>query len=150
MAGGSRVVVDYDVPVPMRDGTVLLADVYRPDGPGAWPALLQHTPYDKAAVSPTHTMFDVRRAVRSGYAVVVQDVRGRYASAGHFEPFAAELLDGHDTVEWVAGQPWCSGRVGMVGNSYVGAAQWGVGCRSRAPIENVPIGGWTINLAAAP
>ncbi len=122
MAGVSRVVVDYDVPVPMRDGAVLLADVYRPDGPGPWPALLQRTPYDKAAVSPTHIMFDVRRAVRRGYAVVVQDVRGRYASAGDFEPFATEMLDGYDTVEWVSAQPWCSGRVGLFGNSYVGTA----------------------------
>jgi hypothetical protein len=119
-----RVIIDHDVPVPMRDGTALLADLYLPDGPGPWPALLQRTPYNKAAGTAFSGMVDVRRAVRAGYAVVIQDVRGRYASAGDFEPFANESRDGYDTVEWVAAQPWCSGRVGMFGNSYVGATQW--------------------------
>jgi putative CocE/NonD family hydrolase len=119
-----RVVVEHDVAVPMRDGTELLADIYAPDGPGPWPTLLQRTPYNKAAISPSLAMVDVRRAARAGYAVVIQDVRGRYASPGDFEPFANEIDDGYDTVEWVAAQPWSSGRVGMFGNSYVGATQW--------------------------
>jgi hypothetical protein len=120
----SRASITYDVPVPMRDNLALLADIYLPDGDGPVPALLQRTPYNKAATSPTHVMFDIRRAVRAGYAVVVQDVRGRYASPGDFEPFANESNDGYDTVEWVAAQPWCDGQVAMFGNSYVGATQW--------------------------
>jgi hypothetical protein len=120
----SRSTVAYDVPVPLRDGTELLADLYLPEGLGPWPALLQRTPYDKAGSTAVHAMLNTRRAVRAGYAVVIQDVRGRYQSPGDFEPFANESRDGYDTVEWVAAQPWCNGRVGMWGNSYVGATQW--------------------------
>ncbi len=59
-----------------------------------------------------------------GYAVVVQDCRGRYASKGVFHPFHQELADGYDTVEWCAGQSWANGDVGMIGASYAGAVQW--------------------------
>jgi putative CocE/NonD family hydrolase len=124
MVSYRRMIVEHDVAVPMRDGVALLADLYLPDGPGPWPALLQRTPYNKAGGTAVSGMFDTRRAVRAGYAVVIQDVRGRYVSPGEFEPFANELADGYDTVEWVAAQPWCNGRVGMFGNSYVGATQW--------------------------
>ena len=74
--------VDRNVPVPMRDGVVLFADVYRPSGPGPYPTLLQRTPYDKQNIS-TYIGFTLR-AAGSGYAVVVQDVRGRFESEGAF------------------------------------------------------------------
>src|SRR3954451_13146623 len=113
---------DRNVPVPMRDGTVLFADVYRPAGPGPYPALLQRTPYDKQNQG-TALPF-IMRAVSRGYAVVIQDVRGRFESEGAFFTFVNERQDGHDTLDWLAGQPWCDGAVGMFGGSYVGMTQW--------------------------
>ena len=116
------VLIESNVPVPMRDGVLLHADVYRPSRPGRYPVLLQRTPYDKA--SPAVTGIDYLRAASAGYAVVVQDMRGRFASQGEFYPFLNEASDGYDTVEWTAVQPWSNGHVGMVGGSYLGAAQW--------------------------
>lgn len=113
--------IDTNVPVPMRDGVTLRADVYRPAVSGRYPVLLQRTPYDKHG---SQNMLDPLRAVRAGYVVVVQDCRGRFASDGEFVPFHCEIEDGYDTVEWCAAQAWSNGRVGMYGMSYVGATQW--------------------------
>ena len=66
----------------------------------------------------------VAQAVERGYAVVVQDVRGRYESAGTFDPYKHEGHDGYDTIEWIAAQPWSNGRVATAGLSYPGAVQW--------------------------
>lgn len=118
-----ELVIERDVQVPMRDGTVLRADVWRPHGMRRAPALLQRTPYDKALWLMAHAPIDPARAVEAGYAVVIQDVRGRSASAGTFEPFRQEIDDGADSVAWVAQQPWSDGWVGMYGGSYVGATQ---------------------------
>jgi X-Pro dipeptidyl-peptidase (S15 family) len=92
--------IEYDVPVEMRDGTVLRADVYRPVGEGPWPVIVARTPYDK--YDPYVTMLlDPLLAVRHGLIAVIQDVRGRYASEGQdFVPFATEAQDGADTVAW--------------------------------------------------
>ena len=111
------------VQVPMRDGVSLAADVYRPTEEGRYPTLVNRLPYNKELPS-THSFFDTLRAVQAGYAVVVQDTRGRYASAGEFTPFVHEAVDGADTIEWAAAQPWSTGAVGMVGASYYGATQW--------------------------
>jgi uncharacterized protein len=116
-----RLIIDRDVPVEMRDGTVLRADVYRPDSDTTWPVLLQRTPYDKNAPS---MLLNPIRAASAGYAVVVQDVRGRFASDGNFYTFRHEPDDGYDTIAWTAAQPWSTGKVGMFGLSYVGATQW--------------------------
>ena len=113
---------EFNVPVAMRDGITLYADIYRPDIDGPLPVLLQRTPYDKTQ-NRTGSL-DVMRAASHGYAVVIQDTRGRYASEGEFYPFLDEPNDGYDTVQWCAGQPWSSGKVGMFGRSYVGATQW--------------------------
>jgi putative CocE/NonD family hydrolase len=117
-----RVRLETDVAVPMRDGVVLRADVLRPDAPGRFPALLYRTPYGKQ----TEWRDDgfALRAVREGYVVVSQDVRGRYASGGVFDPYRQESEDGFDTVEWVAALPYVDGNVGMTGLSYPGAVQW--------------------------
>ena len=115
--------VETNLPAEMRDGVVLYADVYRPDGPGPFPVLLQRTPYDKSAPG-SMTNLDPLKAARAGYAVVIQDTRGRYTSQGEFYAFRDEINDGYDTVEWAAAQPWSSGKVGMYGASYVGATQW--------------------------
>lgn len=114
--------VERDVAVPMRDGVVLRADVLQPPGPGPFPVLVYRTPYGKNATQKGATIFC--RAVERGYAMVVQDVRGRYASAGEFNPYRNEGRDGYDTIEWAAAQPWSSGAVGTFGLSYPGAVQW--------------------------
>lgn len=115
-------VVETNVAVPMRDGVVLSAVVLRPAGPGPFPVLVYRTPYDKSAALREYSSF--ARAVERGYAVVVQDVRGRYASAGEFVAYRNEGRDGYDTIEWAAAQPWSNGSVGSFGLSYPGAVQW--------------------------
>ena len=115
--------IETNVAVPMRDGTLLYTDIYRPEGPGPFPVLLQRTPYDKH-MPLSLSMLDPLKAARHGYVVVIQDTRGRYTSGGEFYAFRDDIHDGYDTVEWAASQPWSSGKVGMYGNSYVGATQW--------------------------
>lgn len=114
--------VDRDVEAAMRDGVILRADVLRPDGPGRHPALLIRTPYGKKSEWGEDDF--AFRAARAGYVVVVQDVRGRYASDGVFDPYRQEGRDGYDTIAWVAGLPCCDGRVGLTGLSYPAAVQW--------------------------
>ena len=123
MAGPASLHVETDVPVPMRDGITLYADIYRPDGPGPFPVILQRTPYDKTAPLSMNPL-DPLKSARNGYAAVIQDTRGRYSSEGEFYCFRDEINDGYDTVEWAASQPWSTGKVGMYGASYVGATQW--------------------------
>jgi hypothetical protein len=117
-------VVEKNIQVAMRDGVALATDVYRPDSGGPFPVVLQRLPYDKEFTGLVNMSFDVLRGAQAGYAVVVQDTRGRYASEGEFNPFFDEAKDGADTVAWAAAQPWSTGQVGMVGSSYFGATQW--------------------------
>ena len=124
MAGPYSVKFEPNVPAMLRDGTITYADVYRPDAPGRFPALLQRTPYDKSSPASRLSSLDPIRAAMEGYAAVPQDVRGRHSSEGVFYPFVNEMDDGYDSVEWLASQPWCNGKVGMWGSSYVGATQW--------------------------
>ena len=119
-----RLIIDRDVPVEMRDGTVLRADVYRPESDASWPVLLQRTPYDKNIPRISALLLNPVRAASAGYVVVVQDVRGRFASDGDFYTFRYEPDDGYDTIAWAAAQSWSTGKVGMFGLSYVGATQW--------------------------
>jgi uncharacterized protein len=119
-----RIVVDKNLMVPMRDGVPLATDVYRPDGPGPFPTLVQRLPYNKEVGPLVNFSFDVLRGVQAGYAVAVQDTRGRWASGGEFNPFFDEARDGADTIAWAAAQPWSTGAVGMIGGSYIGATQW--------------------------
>jgi putative CocE/NonD family hydrolase len=101
---------------------VLRADVWRPAAAGRFPVLVYRTPYDRRhAQGPKST---VARAAERGYAVVLQDVRGRYGSEGEFEPYRNEGRDGYDTIEWAAAQPWSDETVGTFGLSYPGAVQW--------------------------
>jgi putative CocE/NonD family hydrolase len=119
----ARIVIDKNVAAVMRDGTVLRANVYRPEGAVDLPVLLTRLPYGKDFALATGFL-DPVRAAESGYIVVVQDVRGRFASDGDFVPFLREFEDGYDTVEWAARLPGSNGRVGMFGASYFGMTQW--------------------------
>src|SRR5437868_8397537 len=112
------VAIKNGVEAKMRDGTILRADIYRPNADGKFPVLLERTPYDKQGSRD----FAVKGASR-GYVVIVQDVRGRYTSDGEWYPFKNESNDGYDTVEWAATLPYSNGKVGMFGGSYVGATQ---------------------------
>ncbi len=127
MPDRDAVTILRDVPQPMRDGTILRADVYLPPGGGPAPALLERTPYSKHD-SPECQVGAPAFFAAHGYAVVIQDVRGRFASGGRFVPFEDDgwgaNQDGYDTVEWIARQPWCDGRVGTIGGSYAGATQY--------------------------
>jgi putative CocE/NonD family hydrolase len=111
-----------DAAVPMRDGVRLSTNVFRPDIRARVPAILLRTPYNKGSDLPSGYQLFLDR----GYAVVVQDVRGRYDSEGVFRPLTQEGPDGYDTLEWIARQPWSDGGVAMTGGSYLGIAQWKV------------------------
>ncbi|HET7750418.1 MAG TPA: CocE/NonD family hydrolase, partial [Terriglobales bacterium] len=115
-------VLQKDVAVPMRDGVVLRADILLPRVKGRFPTLVYRTPYNKEEALNGYTTF--QHAVERGYAVVVQDVRGRYASGGDFAAYQNEGRDGYDTIEWAAHQPWSNGNIGSFGLSYPGAVQW--------------------------
>ncbi len=113
--------------VTMRDGTVLRANITRPNVEGKFPVLIERTPYNKEGGSENGVGSPQFFAQR-GYAVIIQDVRGRFASDGDFYPFrddgAGINRDGYDTIEWAAAQPWSDGNVGTIGGSYSGATQY--------------------------
>jgi putative CocE/NonD family hydrolase len=114
--------VDNRVPIRMRDGVTLYADVYRPVGDGRYPVIVSRTPYSTERF-PTAWDAAVYIAQR-GYVYVFQDIRGRHESEGRWEPFFDDEKDGYDTVEWAAKQPWSNGKVAMQGGSYLGQNQW--------------------------
>jgi putative CocE/NonD family hydrolase len=119
------VLVEKNVECRTRDGVVLRADVYRPAGDGRYPVLVLRTPYNKELFQFTHLTLDPVRAAAAGFAVVIQDTRGRWASGGsEFVPYGDEFEDGYDAVEWAAALPFSNGRVGVYGISYMGGAAW--------------------------
>ena len=123
-----EVVVEREVPVKMRDGVVLRADIYRPKAEGKFPVLLCRTPYDK------HSEIDFAPlAAARGYVVVAQDVRGRFGSEGEWYTFKYESQDGYDTVEWAAALPYSNGKVGMYSGSYVGPPR----CLRPSPLRRI-------------
>jgi len=112
----------------MRDGVQLAANLYRPGDAARVPAILVRTPYGKGEdITPHYEAF-----VHHGYAIVVEDVRGRYESEGVFKPLEQEGKDGYDTIDWIARQSWSDGKVGMMGGSYLGIVQW------KAALQNNP------------
>jgi len=124
-SGGSA--FERDVPVTMRDGTRLATDLYFPPQPGRHPVLLERTPYGKHQ-SVMVSIGAPEFLAANGYVVAVQDARGRYASEGIWYPFRdeawGERQDGFDTIEWLAGQEWCDGKVGTFGGSFAGFNQY--------------------------
>ena len=114
--------IEKDVPMTTRDGVILRADVYRPDGAGRYPVLLSRLPYDK---NGRRRPGDIDIFVEHGYVVIMQDTRGRFASGGdEYYPLTWEGQDGYDAVEWAAQLPYADGQVGTMGQSYLGATQY--------------------------
>jgi uncharacterized protein len=111
-----------DVRVPLRDGLALPADLYRPAGAGRHPVLVMRNPYDRR-FAQSYLYAHPSWYAAQGYAVLTQDMRGRWGSVGRFDPLVNEGPDGADTVAWAAQQPWSNGRVGMYGFSYPGMSQ---------------------------
>ena len=107
--------------VTMRDGVKLYVDVYLPAAPGRYPTIVWRTPYGVQRDGSHEAMI---KFAMNGYAVVAQDVRGRYESEGLWEPFRNEGKDGFDTIEWAAVQPFSNGKVATQGGSYNGHNQW--------------------------
>ncbi len=119
-----EILVEHNVPIPMRDGTLLRADVYRPQTEGRYPVLVERVPYELSQRCKGYGEYYARR----GYVVVGQNVRGRFASQGRFhlgrdDAWGANR-DGYDTTEWAATQSWSNGRVGMLDGSYSGLTQY--------------------------
>ena len=113
--------VRRDVEIPMRDGTVLRADVYLPATGGPHPTVLLRSPYGRG---PQFALPMAVPYAERGYAVVLQSVRGTFGSGGEFEPVVREAEDGQDTVVWLRDQPWFDGRLATLGPSYLGYTQW--------------------------
>ncbi|MGB7797230.1 MAG: CocE/NonD family hydrolase [Pseudonocardiaceae bacterium] len=124
-AGSCAVTKTANVAVPMRDGTTLRADVYRPSTSQAVPVILMRTQYGKDAAQVEPSRYQRPDWFASHcYLVVIQDIRGQFTSSGTFSEFGHDRDDGYDSVEWAAKLPGSSGKVGMYGSSYVGATQW--------------------------
>jgi uncharacterized protein len=121
-----EVAIDRAVMIPMRDGTRLAADVYRPQAEGRFPAVVERTPYNRAESVILRTQTPQYLAQR-GFVFLVEDVRGRFGSEGTWYPFVddgwGDNRDGFDTIAWIAGQPWCNGKVATAGGSYAGQTQ---------------------------
>ncbi|MGI8608460.1 MAG: CocE/NonD family hydrolase [Candidatus Dormibacteria bacterium] len=111
----------YNQLVSARDGVALATDVYLPPGDGPFPAVLGRTPYNKN--NPGYAKL-IDAWNRRGYALVIQDCRGRGDSDGVFTPYRDDGRDGCDTVEWVAARDWCDGNVTTQGASYGGRISW--------------------------
>ena len=111
----------HDQKTPMRDGVRLSTDVFLPRNPGSYPTILLRTPYNsmRGVFIDRAVWFAAR-----GYAVAVQDCRGRHESEGVFGAYAQEATDGYDTFEWLGNQRWCNGKIGMWGRSYGALIQW--------------------------
>jgi predicted acyl esterase len=109
--------------VRMRDSVRLATDVYLPDTSDAVPAVLIRLPYDK---NSRYVFMEsvAQRVTRAGYALIVQDVRGKFRSEGEPRGPVNEANDGYDTLQWISSSDWSNGRVGMFGDSYYGFTQW--------------------------
>ena len=115
--------IDKYVPIPMRDGVRLYADIYKPPVDGQYPVILIRLPYgirEYYTYMPAYGKYWAKK----GYIFIAQDVRGKWRSEGKFEPMVNESRDGYDTLDWIANQPWCDGNIGMMGESYFSYTQW--------------------------
>lgn len=120
-AHGKECRVLRNVTIPMRDGVRLVGTVYLPLADTPCPVVLVRTAYNRSGFYDPFFL-------RHGMAMMVQDCRGRYGSEGDHYPFVHEPNDGYDTLEWIGRQPWCNGKVGMFGDSYLAATQFAAAC----------------------
>ena len=122
----SIAVIDQKIMVPMRDGVRLATDVYRPKTEDPVPIIFSRTPYNfnawRDGELSTRTYQSAHKAVKRGYAYVVQNERGRYFSEGQWDILGTPLTDGYDALTWMADQPWSNGKVGLLGCS--STAEW--------------------------
>ncbi len=124
-APAPKLTEQLNIDIPMRDGIILRADIFRPadDSAGPYPVLMARTPYNKNGLHG-----DARAFAKAGYIVVCQDSRGRFASDGQWESFLRfdtnNARDGYDSVEWCAKLPGSTGKVGTFGSSYNAFLQW--------------------------
>lgn len=144
--------------IPMRDGVELATDLYFPASEaGRFPVILMRTPYDKVSLQEYGEFYS-----EHGYVLAAQDVRGRCGSGGAWEPFVHEGQDGHDAIEWLAMQPWSTGKVGMIGGSYSGSVQFAAAIKRPThlvtiipnitpamPFDNLPYQGGVFSLGWA-
>jgi uncharacterized protein len=108
----ARLSAKETVMLPMRDGVKLATDIHKSKGATPSPVILGRTPYNKNALDAIGD-----QAIKHGYVFVVQDCRGRFGSEGENLPFDLDGPDGFDTLEWIAKQPWCNGKIGTWGGS---------------------------------
>ena len=133
--------------VPTRDGEQLATDVYLPTGTKEtrFPTVLVRTPYGKGKDKEQYYRF-----LQRGYAVVVQDTRGREDSTGEWRPEYYEIEDGDDTLNWISAQPFSDGQVSMTGGSYLGYVQWAAAASGnphlKAMLSNVCAGSAFIDI----
>ena len=127
--------------MPLPDATTLRTEVAIPADGERHPVMLMRTPYGRSGLRAFH---DPIGLARTGWATVIQDVRGRWGSEGAFEPMFQERSDGAAAVAWCAQQPWSNGNVAMTGGSYNGFVQWAAalgkpkGLRAIAPTITTP------------
>jgi uncharacterized protein len=132
----NRVTVDADLPVPMKDGTVLLADHYIPVTGREAPAVLVRCPYGR---SFPFSLVMAQMIAERGYHVLLQSCRGTYGSGGAFEPMRNEIADGQDTVGWLREQGWFNGHLATYGVSYLGFVQWALAMDPPPELEAVVV-----------
>lgn len=130
------IVFNRDVPCTLRDGVILRANVYAPSQGGPYPVVLSRLPYGKDSVYSTNLVQPIRLA-EAGYIVVVQDVRGTFASQGELGGFDQEFEDGFDTVMWASQLENSNGEVGMFGLSYYGWTQLAAATMHPAPLKTI-------------
>ncbi|HDS29466.1 MAG TPA: CocE/NonD family hydrolase, partial [Firmicutes bacterium] len=111
-----------DLGCPSDDGVRMSTDVYLPDGEGKWPCILIRTPYSNN--DPVKKIPLAKEFASNGYAVAIQDVRGRYDSEGDWVPFFNEAKDGLAAQKWLAEQNFCNGNIALMGRSYEGYSVW--------------------------
>ena len=119
----NNMLCQFNVETPMRDGVILRGDLYRPQEQGKYPLLLWRSIFRKNTLARAFQQYVPSYFVQCGYVVFIQDVRGLGESDGEFDRFTADGKDGYDTIEWLAGQDYCDGNIGMIGNYYAGYLQ---------------------------
>ena len=139
-----------DQMIAMRDGVRLATDIYLPDGDGPFPVILTRMPYGKTENYCFMPIIGAYYADK-GYVYVAQDVRGKWGSEGSFDPNVGgvEIDDAYDTIDWIAGQDWATGKVGMWGESYYGFTSYAGAVSGHPALAAIAPGDITMNRCKA-